>query len=198
MGKSKLAQLTLASIAAITMSPVGGVAMASSYSSNSSQGNWHHGHDNHINWDYEIENSNEVDFNGSTLQTALSGGITAENNTTVGDVRSGVTDNSQSTEAVIEATINTETMYEQGVLSNQLMNSSNNDMPNNNCWNHHNDNETTSETTIENENEIEITSNVDQTAISGNVIVSKNTTVGDVSTGAAINSSTNTFAVTLR
>ena len=47
-------------------------------------------------------------------------------------------------------------------------------------------------------NDIEISNTITQTAASGNVTITGNTTVGDVTSGTATNSSTNTISISTK
>lgn len=174
---NKLLQLSLASVAAFAISPVGGVAMA--------QGDHHHRyHDNYACYEVNIDNENDVELESTTVQNATSGDITIDGNTTVEDVESGAARNTQTTDVSIDID-----------NSSGVENLPAPVAPTNNNGHHHRGYGMNID--IDNENDIEIANTVEQTATSGSVTVTDNTTVGDVTTGAATNTSTSTFSISI-
>lgn len=178
MKKNKLLQLSLASFAAFAISPVGGVAIAQ-------EDHHHHRRDNWACYELKLENENDVELESTITQNGTSGDIVIDGNTTVGDVGSGDTRNTQTNNVDIE--IDNSTVVEN--LPDPVM-------PTNNNHSHHHSHRMEME--IENENDIEISNTIEQTATSGAVTVTDNTTVGDVTSGEATNTSTNTISISVR
>lgn len=178
MKKNKLLQLSLASFAAFAISPIGGIATA--------QEDHHHHHrrDNWACYELELENENDVELSSTTIQSSASGDIVIDGNTTVGDVGSGDTRNTQTNEVDVE--IDNSALVES--LPDPVAPASNN----------HHHRGYRMEMDIENENDIEISNTIEQTATSGTVTVTDNTTVGDVTSGSATNTSTNTISISVR
>lgn len=177
MKKSKLIQMSLASFAAMSLGPVGGVAMA--------QGDHHHRHhDSYACYEVEIENENDVELESTIVQDGASGDVKVQGNTTVGDVRSGGSSNTQTNTIDIDLD-----------NSSPVENLPDPVMPTNNDHHHSG---YRMEIEIDNENDIEISNTITQTATSGDVKVEDNTTVGDVTSGAATNTSTNTITISTK
>jgi len=140
-----------------------------------------------------VRNTNDVTVRNNNPQTATSGNVTVSRNTSVGDVSSGSAMNeseanfdvnvSNDTSAVVggsgdnvsfpEASIDTT-----GPDSRNTINFSNRET-----------------TTVTNTNRVNVSNNNTQTARSGNVNVSRNTWVGDVSSGDASNTSSASFDI---
>lgn len=179
MKKNKLLQLSLASFAALAISPIGGIATA--------QEDHHHHHrrDNWACYELELENENDVELESTITQDATSGDVVADGNTTVGDVGSGNTSNTQTNEVNIE--IDNSSLIDN--LPDPVAPTSNDD--------HHHHGGYRMEMDIENENDIEISNTIVQTANSGTVTVTDNTTVGDVTSGSATNTSTSTISISV-
>lgn len=178
MKKSKLMQMSLASFAALSISPIGGVAMA--------QGDHHHhrGHDNYACYEVEIKNENDVELDSTVVQDGTSGNVKVQGNTTVGDVRSGGANNTQTN--TIDIDLDNSAPVEN--LPDPVAPTGDN----------HHHGSYRMEIDIDNENDIEISNTITQTATSGDVKVEDNTTVGDVTSGAATNTSTNTITISTK
>lgn len=180
MKKNKLIQLSLASFSALAISPAGGIAIA--------QEDYHHHMHHRDNWacyELKLENENDVELESTVVQTGTSGDIVIDDNTTVGDVRSGNTANTQNNEINVE--------IDNSALVDALPDPV---APTNNNNHHHRGYRM--EMDVENENDIEISNSITQTASSGAVTVTDNTTVGDVTSGSATNTSTSTISISVK
>jgi hypothetical protein len=174
MKKSKIIQMSLASFAALSLSPVGGVAMA--------QGDHHHRHhDSYACYEVDIENENDIELESTVVQEGSSGDVKVKDNTTVGDVSSGASNNTQTNTIDIDL----DNSAPADNLPDPIVHANNN---------HHNGYKMNID--INNENKIELSNTITQTATSGDVKVEDNTTVGDVTSGSATNTSTNTITIT--
>lgn len=177
MKKNKLLQLSLASFAAFAIGPVGGVAIAQED---------HHHWDHHDSWacyELKLENENDIELESTITQDGISGDVVIDGNTTVGDVGSGDTRNTQTNEVDIE--------IDNSALVDSLPD------PVAPATNNHHHSGYGMEMDIENENDIEISNTIVQTANSGTVTVTDNTTVGDVTSGSATNTSTSTISISV-
>lgn len=179
MKKNKMLRMSLASVAALTLSPVGGIAMA--------QGDHHHrSRDNYSCYEVDIENENDVELDSTVIQDGTSGDVTVDGNTTVGDISSGSTSNTQTN--TIDINIDNSAPVEN--LPDPVAPTDND--------HHHHHSGYRMDIDIENENDIEISNTITQTAASGNVTITDNTTVGDVTSGTATNTSTNTISISTK
>lgn len=176
MIKSKLIQMSLASMAVLAIGPAGGVAMA--------QGDHHHRHhDNNACYEVDINNENDVEAESTIVQTGTSGNVKVKGNTTVGDIESGSTSNSQTSTAsvTVDNSAPVENLPDPVVPTN----------------NHHHESYGM-KIDVKNENDIKLSSSIVQTATSGDVEVKDNTTVGDVTSGTATNTSTSTITISTK
>lgn len=145
-----------------------------------------------------VSNDTSVRLTNNNPQTAVSGDARVTRNTTGGDVSTGAAANDSLVEASVEVD-NT------GAASEALSNAggSGGDWGDASIENTGPDSlnvissRNTVRTTVENDTDVSITNNNSQTAVSGDARASRNTTVGDVSTGDATNVSTATFEVSV-
>jgi hypothetical protein len=141
----------------------------------------------------KVRNNNDVNVTNTNSQSAYSGDVGAWKNTTVGDISTGDAANMNTTH--ISATVNnaasgstwantttptggsgaTGTIHDTGYDSTNIVKSVD-----------------TTKVNINNENNLTVDNSNCQTATTGSVNVSKNTTVGDISTGDATNTNNTT------
>lgn len=145
----------------------------------------------------KVQNHNDVDVTNSNSQSAYSGDVGVWKNTTVGDVSSGDATNTNTTH--ISATVSndaagstwahttapmgegsgaTGTIHDTGYGSTNTIKSVD-----------------TSKVEVNNNNDLSVNNTNCQTAITGDVNVSKNTTVGNVSSGDATNTNSTTVSL---
>lgn len=177
MKKNKLLQMSLASMAVLAVGPASGMAIAQEDHHN----NHHHDH-NYACYEVDIKNENEVELESATTQTSTSGNVEIKDNTTVEDIMSGVTSNTQTSS--MSVTVDNSAPVEN--LPDPVT-------PTNN--HHHNYG---MKMDIDNENNFKISNSITQSAASGDVTVKDNTTVGDVSSGTATNTSTSTITISTK
>lgn len=190
MKRNKLIQLSLAGVAAFAISPIGGVAIAQG----DHHDRQHHHRDSWACYEMKIENENEASLHNTVIQNATSGPIVVDGTTTVEDVRSGASSNSQTTDISVEID-NTASMENIPQPNNQTNNNTNH---NNHHGRHNHNRAMDMEIDVENKNELTISNTILQTATSGTVTITDNTTVGDVSSGATTNTSTSTISISTK
>lgn len=140
-------------------------------------------------WRQRVTNNNSVGVSNTTGQSSSSGGVNASGNTTVGDAESGAASNSQafgatlsltnsaptpppaSTGAVADGSIDTTGPNSTNVISTKSYVKSK----------------------VENNNTVSVSNSTSQSATTGLVNVSGNTTGGSATSGDATNTSTSTF-----
>ena len=178
MKKNKILRMSLAaSMAALTLGPVGGIAMA--------QGDHHHHHnDNYACYEVDINNENDAELRSEVTQTGTSGDIKVSGNTTAGDVHSGASSNTQTNS--VSMTLDNSAPVDN--LPDPVTPPTNND--------HHDSYEMKID--INNKNDMELKNTITQVATSGNIKVEDNTTVGDVTSGTATNTSTSTITISTK
>lgn len=146
----------------------------------------------------DVRNDNDVTLTNNNPQTARSGNVTARRNTTVSGVSSGQAwndsmldanvsvDNSGSTSAALDNAGGAGGGFSSSDASIRLTGpDSSNVVSERNSV----------DTSVRNDNDVRVTNNNRQSATSGNVTAERNTTVGDVTSGDASNTSTTTLSV---
>lgn len=130
----------------------------------------HHNHidHSHINRSFTQRNDTDVNVHNSISQSARSGNVTASHNTVVGDVSSGDVSNSASNEVNVDVSNGSGGGSWANTWSNQ--------------WNSRR-----ASFSRTNDTDVNVSNTINQHATSGNVTVSHNTVVGDVSSGSASN-----------
>lgn len=145
--------------------------------------------------DTDVENNNNVSLTSSKTQRATSGNVEAEHNTTAGNATSGAASN----DASLHASVTVDNSSASG-MSAGTMGSGDNTA----TIDHTGPNSTNKVTvttnndlTITNNNNVSVRSTVNQTAKSGNVEVSGNTTGGNATSGDASNTSSSEFTLSI-
>lgn len=138
----------------------------------------------------EVDNHNDLDVDATVDQSADSGEAWANNNTTVGDVGTGDASNSSS--------LSVSLAVDNSASSSAALSNGGNGGGSNSgtigttgpTSDNHISFDYSSNVEVDNRNDIDVDTNVDQTASSGEAHASGNTTVGNVTTGNASNTST--------
>ena len=144
-----------------------------------------------------VRNTNDVHLTNNNPQSAYTGRVEVERNTTVGDVSSGyatnhstlnadvTVDNTSASSAAMDTSMGgggggmgDASIHLTGPDSTNVISSKN-----------------SVTTTVTNNNDIHVTNNNSQQASTGNVEVEKNTSVGNVTSGDATNTSNTTLSV---
>ena len=139
----------------------------------------------------DVDNHTNIDADVDVDQDADSGDVKVKHNTTVNDVSSGDAEN----DSWVEGSFNVENSVSSPDLSE--LNWESNGSISDTGSHSNNTIKTTNKvvTDVDNDTDVDVDVDVDQDAYSGNVTVEDNTTVGDVSSGDARNTSTVLFDV---
>lgn len=143
-----------------------------------------------------VHNYNNVDVSSNNTQQAYSGDASAWRNTTSGHVASGSATNAHTT----SASLSIDNSGSGGSNAGMTTNTDTNGRISNTGYNSVNvvKSSTSNSTVVRNTNEISVNTNNNQTAISGDAHAAENTTVGNVSTGNASNTSSDTFVLNVK
>lgn len=154
-------------------------------------GHWfHHNSDlTSISTEVEVENDNEVEFMNVTRQFALTGEVEVEDNTTATGVGSGDAENGAELGAVVAITNTASSVA--ALTPMEVVDDMNFDIDDGDVLGTTVISET--EVEVENDNEIDVMNIVRQTAMSGEVEVSGNTSAGSAISGNASNSNSVTM-----
>jgi hypothetical protein len=144
--------------------------------------------------DVDVDTHNRVDLRNDVDQHARSGDATLHGNTTGGDVSTGVALNEQEAEAMVEVSTDNSGATAWTGGSAAFTGSIGTTGPSSDNTIRYNN---TSNVDVYTHNDVDIDSDVDQHAYSGDAHATNNTTVGDVTTGDAANYSTNSFSVSV-
>lgn len=192
-----LSRVTAGSAAAITVAAgLTGVVGAASYNGH---GGHHRPQPSYWSKTYDLtslKNKAYIDVANTNDQSASTGRVEAEDNTTVGSVSSGAASNSNGFNASVSVDNSSSSAAALSAARNSapvapVMGGS-----------HHSTPVTTkisdvSKTYVNNFTDVDLTNTNTQTATSGSVEVEDNSTVGDVSSGAATNTNTATVSISV-
>lgn len=145
----------------------------------------------------DVRNDNSVRLTNNNPQSAESGDADATRNTSSGDVETGKANNDSWVEASVELD---NTGSTDSALSNGGSGGSSDDASIENTGPDSSNvisSDNSVRTEVRNDNEVQITNNNSQTAVTGDASASRNTTVGSVQSGDAMNTSTAKFEVSV-
>ena len=139
----------------------------------------------------DVDNDTHVGVTNNNPQTARSGNVNADRNTTVGDTSSGTAHN----DSLLRTSVSVDNSSATNNLGNCGCNNSANDSSDSISLTGPDSHTTISssnvnKTNINNDTSVTVTNNNSQNATSGNVSANKNTSVGGLSSGDASNIST--------
>lgn len=143
-----------------------------------------------------VHNYNDVDIRSNNHQSAYTGDASAWRNTTSGSVSTGNATNTRTT----SASLMVDNSASAGSQAGMTTNSDTTGHISRTGYNSVNvvKSDTSNKSVVRNTNDINVTSNNKQTASSGDAHAGENTTVGNVSTGNASNTSSETFVISVK
>lgn len=142
----------------------------------------------------EVENNNDIRVRSSNYQTAVSGNVRSEDNTTAGSAASGSASNSASVSAniAVDNTASGEALMDAVAA---VPTSSSQSFGSYGHGSHGGSTSTSTELEVENNNTVDVALCNDQMATTGNVTVEGNTTAGNATSGNASNTSSATLSI---
>lgn len=199
MAHQKLSRTVAASVASLGL-VVGLAGAAGATSMDGSISNTGHNSSNvvrSVNRNHTfIHNRNTVELNNHNSQTASSGRVNSEENTTAGTARSGDATNTNH----LRATVSLNNAAGTGGLGGSSTHSSTNGSIDQTGADSSNEivSRTTNSTVVKNDNNVEIENTNSQSARTGDVNSEENTTAGNAVSGDATNTNTAQFNVSIK